>query len=313
MKFKHIILSSVFWRSLYFVTVLLLNIFVSRFLQAGGSGWIYYITNYFSFILLVASLNLEAGMAFYAAKKKITASRLATFSLAWSLLVSGLIIVLLFINYRQLPTEITSNQFVFFAGTYITGLLLTSFFCALFYAQQSFALPNIILAVTNGLLMLAVPVTAYFTAATMETALFLRLYFLTFLFQGLLLFIAYAIKNKILFKWSWPGIAEIKMLFRYSAVALLSNIVFFLLYRIDYWFIKNICQSCRHGDLGNYIQVSKLGQAFLLLPTFVASAIFPRTAAGFREQVNSWLPLMIKVMLAFDAMVLLALSLGVRS
>ena len=45
MKFKQVIFSGIFWRGLYFVTVLLLNIVVSRYFHAKGSGWIYYITD----------------------------------------------------------------------------------------------------------------------------------------------------------------------------------------------------------------------------------------------------------------------------
>jgi O-antigen/teichoic acid export membrane protein len=307
MKFKHIILSSIFWRSLYFVTVLLLNIILSRYLQAEGSGWIYYIINYFSFILLIASLNLEAGMAFYAAKKTIAENRLATLGLLWSIIVSILIVGVFFLNYQQPSHGLTKNQFVFFAGTYITGILLTTFFSSLFYAQQVFALPNLILAITNLLLIVAAPVTAYFVKGQHVQEVFLKLFFFNFLLQGILLSIAYAVKNNIFLKWALPRSIELTMLFRYSVVALMANIVFFLLYRIDYWFIKNTCHSCSDGDLGNYIQVSKLGQMFLLIPTFIASAIFPRTAAGFSQQVNSWLPVLVKAILICDLAALLFL------
>ncbi len=63
-------------------------------------------------------------------------------------------------------------------------------------------------------------------------------------------------------------------------IALCANVVFFLVYRIDYWFVKNVYSE---ADLGNYIQVSKLGQIFLLLPTMIAAIIFPKTASGFRS------------------------------
>jgi O-antigen/teichoic acid export membrane protein len=294
MKFKQIILSSVFWRGLYFVTVLLLNIIVSRYFQAKGSGWIYYITNYFSFILLIASLSLESGMTFFASKNGIRENKLATFSLLWSAIVSMVIVILLFLYYKHPEQALTRNQFVFFAVTYTTGILLTTFFCALFYAQQDYAVPNILLTITNLLLIFSIPVALHFGKEQYILGYFLKLYFFNYLLQGILLSIAYLKKNKIFRNWALPGLPELTLLFRYSLFALLTNLVFFLLYRIDYWFVKNMCPVCNEADLGNYIQVSKLGQMFLLLPGILASAIFPHTAAGFREQVNNWLPSLVK-------------------
>jgi hypothetical protein len=56
-------------------------LFLSRSLQADGTGWIYYLTNFFSFILLVASLSMESGYTFYASGKVISHHKLVWFSL----------------------------------------------------------------------------------------------------------------------------------------------------------------------------------------------------------------------------------------
>lgn len=310
MRFKQIIFSSLLWRGLYFFTVLLLNIVVSRYFQAKGTGWIYYIINYFSFILIVASLSLESGMTFFASKMAIRENKLATFSVVWSTIVSVVIVLLIYLYYKNPNQEITRNQFAFFAITYISGILLTTFFCSLFYTQKNYALPNIILSITNALLIIYFLVSLpYDTTPQLETHL-LRWYFLNYVIQGVLLAIAYWKRNELAAGFSLPGMAELKMLFRYSLFALSSNLVFFLLYRIDYWFVKNNCPVCHEGDLGNYIQVSKMGQMFLLLPGILASTIFPRTAAGFREQVNNALSPIIKgiLLLYGGIMILLALT-----
>ena len=124
MKLKQIIFSSIFWRSLYFVTVLLLNIIVSRYFQAKGSGWIYYITNYFSLIILVASLSLESGMTYFGSKKSIGVNKLATFSLLWSAVVAMLIVLLLFLYYHHPEQEVSTKTVLFFCLTYASGVLL---------------------------------------------------------------------------------------------------------------------------------------------------------------------------------------------
>jgi len=186
MKFKQIIFSGIFWRGLYFVTVLLLNIIVSRYFHAKGSGWIYYITNFFSLIILLASLSLESGMTYFGSKKSISVNKLATFSLVWSAAVSLTVVLLLFFYYHRPEQEYTRSQFLFFSITYTSGILLTSFFCALFYAQQNYSLPNTLLAVTNILLMMAV---LFSGSVTKQFAgrFFLHLYFFNYLLQGIIL------------------------------------------------------------------------------------------------------------------------------
>jgi len=70
-------------------------------------------------------------------------------------------------------------------------------------------------------------------------------------------------------------------LFRYCGLAFTGNIIFFLLYRIDYFFVERYCTA---EQLGNYIQVSKLVHLFFVLPTILASAVFPITAGGRKEE-----------------------------
>jgi len=89
-------------------------------------------------------------------------------------------------------------------------------------------------------------------------------------------------------------------------MAYLANIIFFLLYRIDYWFVEKYCTPVQ---LGNYIQVSKLGQMFFILPTMLASVVFPLTAGGQREKVNSLLTMLSRTILWLYAAVCVVLLL----
>ena len=73
-----------------------------------------------------------------------------------------------------------------------------------------------------------------------------------------------------------PVWKDIGLLMRYALLALSANVVFFLVYRVDYWFVRKYCSL---EDLGNYIQVSKLGQMLLVVPTIIASVVLPETAA----------------------------------
>ncbi|HNJ58252.1 MAG TPA: polysaccharide biosynthesis C-terminal domain-containing protein, partial [Chitinophagaceae bacterium] len=98
--------------------------------------------------------------------------------------------------------------------------------------------------------------------------------------QGILLAIAFIYLNKSFQLISLPDKSSLKLLLNYSLVALTSNVIFFFVYRIDYWFVKYNVESCTPDDLGNYIQASKLGQMMLIVPQIFASVIFPHTASG---------------------------------
>jgi len=49
MNFKKLLAQSIIWRGFYFFSVLLVNVFLSRYLKAAGSGNLYFTTIIFSF------------------------------------------------------------------------------------------------------------------------------------------------------------------------------------------------------------------------------------------------------------------------
>ncbi|MBE7171820.1 MAG: hypothetical protein INR73_14625 [Williamsia sp.] len=308
MQFQKLIFQSLVWRSLYFLTVLLLNILLSRYFKATGSGLIYYISNNFSFILLLGSACLETGMAYYGSQGSISYRKLSVFSLAWTLLASIIVLLCLNLTYTAGDTAITRTTFLFFSFTYIPGILLTTFFCALFYAKQDFLTPNLIMSVTNLLLVILFPLSNWLGWHNFLAAYFLEAYFFNFLLQGLLICMAFIYKDRTGAGIPFPHRTDLRRLFAYSLVALLGNIISFLLYRVDYWFINNTCRVCQPGDLGNYIQVSKLGQLLFILPGIVSSAVFPRTASGQKEEVFNMLELLTKSILLFTGFVCLVLA-----
>ena len=59
MQFKQSVMQHIFWRGLYFLSVFILNILISRYFKAEGSGWIFYTINNLSLLLLIAGLSLE--------------------------------------------------------------------------------------------------------------------------------------------------------------------------------------------------------------------------------------------------------------
>jgi O-antigen/teichoic acid export membrane protein len=113
--------------------------------------------------------------------------------------------------------------------------------------------------------------------ANSNPSFIINLYFAYFVLTGLVLTTAFILKNKSWQNFSFPDFASLRLLIRYAIMALAANIIFFLVYRIDYWFVNKYCSA---EELGNYIQVSKLAQMLLIIPTIISSVVFPHTAGG---------------------------------
>lgn len=223
-------------------------------------------------------------MAYYGAKGVIPFSKLSFFSIIWSGSL-GLITVLFIKISNHDFTIFTPKQLVFLSSAYIIGTLLTIFYSSLFYAKHDFRSPNLVLTITNILLIGIVGVAIWFKYQIVSTII--NWYFSMYLIQGLLLAISFIIKTGAGYTIQLLTRKELRDIFSYSWKAFWANLLFFLLYRIDYFFIKNICTVCKPEDLGNYIQVSKIVQIFMLLPTMIASGIFPVTAGNNKEQMEA--------------------------
>lgn len=310
MKFRQLIYSSILWRGVYFLSVFILNIFVARYFEASVSGALYYISNYFTLLLFTGSFCLETGMTYYGARGEIPRNNLAWFSIVWSLLI----VILLYIFLPHMPgigqDYFSDNMVVLYGIFYCFGILLTTYFAALFYKEGKYLLPNSILSAGNFLLLLFAFICIVFKKSEWIQQYFFTAYFLLFCLQGIAVALAYMISYKLIFHFNLPSRNALQLLFKFSLVAFASNLVFYFLYRIDYWFIQHWCTICLPGDLGNYIQVSKLAQLFLVLPTILSTVLFPSAAGGDRNVARINLLTLSRLLFAFNISMLLLLGLA---
>lgn len=304
MNLQKLLVQSLVWRGCYFLSTLLVNVFLSRYLQASATGVIYFLSGIFSFSLIIFSFSLESGVTYFASGNKIHPSKLVWLSFAWSAVLCLLSLAGV-AAYLAVDETIPANfrqQCYFFAVCYLAGLFLTNCSAALFYARDNFFLPNLFFTAWNIILVLFIP--WHTVAASLDDAVpVLNGYFLVFLLQGASVAIAFVIRHGAFRMMRLPAATELVSIFRYSAIAMMANMVFFLVYRIDYLFVK-ASPVCTDADLGNYIQVSKLGQMLLIVPQIIASVIFPRTASGLqRQELNTAIMIMARLLLQLYAMV----------
>lgn len=288
MKLATALSKSILWRGFYFLSVMLLNILVARHFQSEGSGQIYYIINLLAFTLIIISLCLEAPMGYYLSQQKLNETQLAAISVAWTILIMlpGWFII----RSLEVPKEgiLQLAGFHFSAIVFLTGNLLITFFVALFYAKMDFVLPNLLVVAVNLLLIVLLPNNEW-VQGFMSSESYVQLYFLGFFMQGFLLMIAFLFRY---FKLSdlkrIPSELIIPFL-SFALIAVVTNSMTFLMYRIDYWFVNKYCDD---ADLGNYIQACKLAQLFFIVPSILAAVVFPMTASGRREEMNEKMQLL---------------------
>ncbi len=272
MSVKKAIQDILLWRGLNFLSVFILNVLVARLFEASQAGSLFFFINNLSLLILVLSFSLESGMGYYAAAGKNRRSGLAILALIWCILSSFLSYLLL----DNIPVFVSAVQGInskLAAIIFIAGSMLISFYSALYFAGEDFFIPNVCLLAINFILIVLFLLGMQ---EVISAQWLLYAYFAGFLIQGLLIMLFYFFRHEG-HDYSLPSSADLQKIIKYSSAAFLSNIVFFLVYRVDYWFVENYCKP---DELGNYIQVSKIVQWFLLIPMMIGTAIFPLTASG---------------------------------
>jgi O-antigen/teichoic acid export membrane protein len=287
-----LILNHVLWRGLYFFSVLLINIGIARFFAAEKSGQIFYIVNNLALILLLVSLCLESGATYFISSGKLEASGMARFCWIWATTASfiALAIWLIILHFEH---SMYGNNigFILASFLFIAGVLYTTYFTALFYAKKEFSLPNKILFLVNFLVIVLLITEK--NNIFVKTH-FIKIYFSGFFLQGILLNIFFFRNELSPGQASLPDRPMLKKVIQYSATALVSNLIYFLVNRIDYWFVQYFCSA---KDLGNYIQASKLGQMMLILPGILGATLFPIFSSREKSGNEAQLTAVIRVLL----------------
>ena len=273
MHFNTILKLTIAWKMMNTILVFLINLLLVRLLGVAASGSFFYDITVLSFIILVLSWCLESGITYYASKDNRLIAPVLFFILPLLLLQGGVAVALL----KYIRLGISSYLAVFF----IVSNLAIIYFSAFFYAKKRFVQLNIISCGVN----FATTLLLFFLWLTKKnTAAAEGLYKLVFV-GGIALLAAFLIiimaaatkKNTGATNYILPVVKDI---FGFSSLAFLSNVVFFLVVRIDYFFVQRYCSAIL---LGNYIQVSKFGQLLILVPSIIASLVFPYSAGKTNE------------------------------
>ncbi|HEX2684056.1 MAG TPA: polysaccharide biosynthesis C-terminal domain-containing protein [Ferruginibacter sp.] len=300
------LLQSILWRGLYYVGAFVINILIARHFQASVSGAVYYLSSIYALVLLFSSLSLESGIIFFVAKDKIAAGKLFGFSLVWSLVIGLTTFVFVFLFRDDAYQGISRNLLIVSSVSFVFGNLLTTYCSSLFYAKNNFIVPNCINIIITICLVVVLPFNGRSVIPAINDENYFYIYFSSFFVQGICVAIAAKLKYVKSSLFDLINAEEFRILFWYCFMAFVSNIITFLLYRIDYFFVERYCTT---AQLGNYIQVSKLGHLFFILPTILASAVFPITASGQPTSIIKILTMLSRLIFSFYVLACLVLVL----
>ena len=235
MSLKKLLAQSIIWRGFYFFSILLVNVFLSRFLQASTTGNIYFITLVFSFMQVIVSLSGESGIIYFASGNIIPPNKLVSVVGWWSF-IGGMISVLFVYTFFLIDTSIDQSlitRYCVYAFLYITGQLVANYSLAIYYTREDYVLPNFLLGLVNIMYVLIIP-SKNNVADIAKQQLITYLFFATFFVGGLLIYISYIIRNRSEGAFSFPDKKSFGLPLRYSVTALAANVIFFLVYKVDY-------------------------------------------------------------------------------
>jgi O-antigen/teichoic acid export membrane protein len=286
MGLKRLFAQSIIWRGFYFFSILLVNVFLSRYLRAANTGNLYFITVIFSFIQVVLSLSAEAGIVYFASGNIIERNKLISLIGLWSV-AAGIVMVSLTYAYFLFDSSDKTLllPYCLYGFFYVCGQSFAGYSVAIYYTKENYFTPNFLLGLVNIVFVIIIP-GKNSLINPQHVQLIMSLFFSTYFIGGVLVYVSYIIRHRKDGAFGFPDKENFKLFLRYSITALAANVVFFLVYKVDYLFVR-YSPVCTATDLGNYIQVSKMGQMMLIIPQIIASVVFPRTASGIdRLKIN---------------------------
>ncbi|HEX4958869.1 MAG TPA: polysaccharide biosynthesis C-terminal domain-containing protein [Lacibacter sp.] len=281
MNLSRLFASNLVWRGTYLFTSLLVTIFLSRYLQAYAMGWLFYFISILTFLFMALSFGIDSAITYLVAKGEIDTGRMQVFIWCWVLLVSILTAAGAVFYFQEGNEWASATQLAGMTVLFVSGNLIITFYNALFYSKHEYKLPNVVFIVVNIFLLLLLLMPQWFQ---LSASRFIFLYFCLYLLQGLVVVLLFNLTFSHRYLLQFPTKEQRQQLFRYSHLAFFAGLLFYLVTRIDYWFIDYFTHDT--VALGNYIQASRLVQLFQLLPAVLAAGIFPIAASGYVQQMR---------------------------
>ncbi|MEO7532623.1 MAG: oligosaccharide flippase family protein, partial [Ferruginibacter sp.] len=260
MQFTKALQHTIVWKALNTILIFCINLLLVRILGAESSGEFFFAVTALSFFILILSGSVESGITYYGSNDSANIASLSLLVLPWLLLQALASWLLL----RFLAVKVDQQL----SWLFIISNLIILYFSALYYSKKWFLSLNLSVFIVNALVLMALYwIYKSDSKKLLDHAsyyeLTAKIYFGGFLLTAVLLTILFFTRAKFTKPAATTSMRLAKKVFAYSGIAFVSNIIFFLVTRIDYFFVEKFCDE---AALSNYVQASKMGQLFILLP-----------------------------------------------
>lgn len=256
-------------------------ILAARMLGAGGQGSLALYVSFTAFVLLFVGVGLPSAVVHYIASNKILKSKIFPIILSVTLMmVVGFSLFLYLSSFTNsieifLPLFILQNK-IWFAILifHVLLMMLNQYLSSILQAENHFILASIITTI-GSMLLLILYSAKYFSLIAVNV---LPLHFIIFsmlMVSGILYFLYLTFiykKEKQYFSFHTFSFEEIKPMILFSGFAFVANLVQFLSYKMDLWFVNFYYHS--KEMIGVYALSVSLAQLVWMLPSAVHSVLF---------------------------------------
>lgn len=221
---------------------------------------------------LLTALGADQAIVWHGASKKFDLNKLFTFTFFTALLQLVLFFLISFSYFqysgKTLLSKSITSQYFYLELIYFSGLVFLDKYVSLLYAQHKARICNFFLAaITLVAVIILFLIQFNISKKGIDTLGFFCV--LTFFQSCSIIFLFHFIKKVRL---SFFKKEDLISFYRFSGIVFITNLIQFLAYRADYWFInyfKNVDQ------VGVYSQANKFAGLLWILPNIIAALLIP--------------------------------------
>ncbi len=258
------------------------GLLIARFLGAEKNGIFSLFITEVSLFILIIGLSFDSAIIYFLTKKKLTLPEINHLILKLSGIQVLIFLGAFFILSYFTPINFLERSFfvyeAFLVFLFVFSSIIINSVTAIFYANNSIFMYNFYL-VGFYIVFITVIYFKFYFASVSKPFVNSVLYFYTFFIflqaiLSFLLLVYFFRKNESGFIKSTVFSKEI---IKYGLIVFTGNLIQFLCYRMDFWFIDFYGSK---KDVGLYSLASKIAQLWWVLPQICAAVFFPLISLG---------------------------------
>jgi len=275
-KLGDLLAGNILLRLLNIICGVLITLILTRLMGTAGYGTLSLLIANAALFNLLTCMGAESGIVYHYSSGRLNKSSIISI-VYFVLFIQALLLFVVEAVYKNYTgsywiIEGDANSFLIWGLAYFISIALTDKYTALLNAAHYYTLANKLILAGNLVTVLVFMSCIIWRRESI--VLYLQLYIACAILQAIILLAFFHLRTGQGLKFG-PLAGQWKAFFSYSGIVLITNIIQFLAYRIDYWIIDYYHDK---NELGLYSLAVKFGQMLWFLPLLLAGILFPRIA-----------------------------------